>query len=344
MLREWVAAVAAGKHLTEDEAAAAMREMVSGEASPALAAALLTALKIKGEQAEEVAGFARGMREHAERISPRCERLVDTCGTGGGTVPTFNISTAAAFVVAGAGVSVAKHGNRAITSRCGSADVLEALGVRIDLPATAVCACIEETGIGFLFAQAHHPAMRHVNPVRRELPFRTIFNCLGPLTNPAGARTQVIGVYDRALVHLLAGALQRLGAERALIVHGLNGLDELSTLGLSQVADLRNGEIRTLALYPEQVGLPLARPDQLAPGEDAAASAALIRAVLAGEPGPRREIVLLNAAAALLAAGAVEHSPDLPTALRAGIQLAAESIDSGAAQQKLEQLISATRS
>lgn len=335
MLRDLVARAAGGADLSREEAAAAMRHMMSGEASPALAAALLTALMMKGETADEITGFAQAMRENAVRIAPRCERLVDTCGTGGGTVPTFNISTTAAFVVAGAGVSVAKHGNRAMTSACGSADVLEALGVRIDLSPDQVCRCVEGIGIGFMFAQAHHPAMRHVGPIRRELPFRTVFNCLGPLTNPAGATSQVIGVYEPRLAPLLAEALANLGCERALIVHGEDGLDELSTLGTTSVTEICAGEIRTWKLAPEEAGLSLARAEQIAPGPTPADNAAIARAILNGEPGPRREIVLLNSAAGLLAAGAAAD-------LRRGVGRAAASIDSGAALGKLEALAAAT--
>lgn len=335
MLREKVAAVAAGESLSVADAEAVMRHLVSGEASPALAGALLTALKIKGETADEITGFARGMRAHAERVEPRCERLVDTCGTGGGGVPTFNISTTAAFVVAGAGVSVAKHGNRAITSACGSADVLEALGVRIDLPPAAIRACIEEVGIGFLFAQAHHPAMRHVGSIRKELPFRTIFNCLGPLTNPAGARTQLVGVYEPRLVPLLAEALRQLGCERALVVHGLDGLDEFSTLGPSLVAEVTGDTVACAEKSPEEFGLLRASAADLAPGANAQENAAITRSILSGAPGPRRDIVLLNAAAALVVAGLAEN-------IEAGLQLAAIAIDNGAAQAKLESLIAFT--
>lgn len=335
-LRELVARAAAGEHLTEAQAMEGMRQLISADASPALKGALLTALRMKGETADEITGFARVMREASVRVLPRCERLVDTCGTGGGTVPTFNISTAAAFVVAGAGVSVAKHGNRAMTSKCGSADVLEALGVRIDLTPEQVCACIEEVGIGFLFAQAHHPAMRHVGPVRKELPFRTVFNCLGPLTNPAGASSQVIGVYEPRLVPLLAEALVNLGCRRAMVVHGLDGLDEISTLGPTRVAEIRNGEIRYAELTPERFGLEEAAPEALGPGEDPAEGALLLRRVLEGEAGPRQDIVLLNAAAALLVAGAADD-------LAGGLERARESLRSGAAAAKLELLCEATR-
>jgi anthranilate phosphoribosyltransferase len=335
VLKELLARVADGVVLKSDEAAAAMRAMISGEASPALAGAFLTALKMRGETAGEIAGFARAMREHAVRIEPRCPRLVDTCGTGGGSVPTFNISTAAAFVVAGAGVSVAKHGNRAMTSLCGSADVLEALGVCIDLSPEQVCACVEQVGIGFMFAQAHHPAMRHVGPVRKELPFRTVFNMLGPLTNPAGAHAQVVGVYEARLVPLLAEALRELGSERALVVHGQDGLDELSTLGPTIGAQLRNGEIHRCEILPQHLGLAPVSVTAIAPGKDAAENAAILRGVLQGEPGPHREIVLLNAAAALWVAGAA-------AGLTGGLRMAAESIDNGTALRKLDELVRMT--
>jgi anthranilate phosphoribosyltransferase len=336
MVRELLAQVVEGRSLTRDEAESVMAEWMSGQASPTLIPAFLAAMRMKGETSDEITGFARAMREHAVGISPRCERLVDTCGTGGGGIATFNISTTAAFVVAGAGVSVAKHGNRAMTSACGSADVLEALGVRIDLPAERVCACIEEVGIGFMFAQAHHPAMRHVAPIRRELPFRTLFNCLGPLTNPAGARSQVVGVYEPRLVPLLAEALRNLGCERAMVVHGEDGLDELSNLGPTQIAEVREGEVRSYRLEPEQLRVRRARPEEIGPGADAQESAAITRSVLAGEPGARRDIVLLNAAAALLAAGAAQD-------LAGAMEQAARSIDSGEAQAKLEALVAASQ-
>jgi len=339
MLRELVAKAAARERISREEARGAMQEMISGEASPALAGAFLTALKMKGETADEVTGFAEAMREHAVRIAPRCPRLVDTCGTGGGSVPTFNISTTAAFVVSGAGVSVAKHGNRAMTSSCGSADVLEALGVRIDLPAEGICGCIEEVGIGFMFAQAHHPAMRHVAAIRRELPFRTIFNCLGPLTNPAGATTQVVGVYDGKLGPLLAEALRNLGCERVLVVHGAGRpgetLDELSTLGPSDISHVENEQLSSWRLHPENEGLRVARPEEIAPGVTAAENAEILRGVLDGQAGARRDIVLLNAAAALMAAGAAAD-------LQAGLQSAAASIDDGKARAKLDALVVAT--
>lgn len=334
MLRELVARVADGQGLTRAETAAAMEQLISGDASLILGAALLTALKFKGETAEEITGFAEAMRRHAVRIQPQCPRLVDTCGTGGGGIPTFNISTTAAFVTAGAGVSVAKHGNRAITSACGSADVLEALGIPVDLGPARICACVEQVGIGFMFAQAHHPAMRHVGPIRRELPFRTVFNCLGPLTNPAGAASQVIGVYELRLVPLLAEALQQLGCDHAMVVHGRDGLDELSTVGSTFVATVTPQGITYRDLTPEEVGLHTVSWAAIAPGMSVQENAAILRSVLGGEPGPRREIVLLNAAAALVVAGAASE-------LLEGVARAAQSIDSGAAQGKLEGLIAA---
>ena len=334
MLRELVARVADGQGLTRAETAAAMEQLISGDASLILGAALLTALKFKGETAEEITGFAEAMRRHAVRIQPQCPRLVDTCGTGGGIVPTFNISTTAAFVTAGAGVSVAKHGNRAITSACGSADVLEALGIPVDLDPARICACVEQVGIGFMFAQAHHPAMRHVGPIRRELPFRTVFNCLGPLTNPAGAASQVIGVYELRLVPLLAEAHQQLGCDHAMVVHGRDGLDELSTVGPTFVATVTPQGIAYRDLTPYEVGLHTVSWAAIAPGMNVQENAAILRSVLAGEPGPRREIVLLNAAAALVVAGAASD-------LLEGIACAAQSIDSGAAHEKLEALIAA---
>jgi anthranilate phosphoribosyltransferase len=256
---------------------------------------------------------------------------VDTCGTGGGSLPTFNISTAAAFAAAGAGVPVAKHGNRAMSSSCGSADVLEALGVCISCPPERVEACVEEAGFGFMFAQAHHPAMKHAAPVRRVLGFRTVFNLLGPLTNPAGAAAQIIGVFEPGLTELLALALRNLECRRAFVVHGLDGLDEISTVGRTRVTELKDGTIRTYELTPDEVGLPAAAAADLNHGGSPAANAALLREVLEGRPGPRREIVLLNAAAALVVAGAAES-------LREGIERAAAAIDSGAAKECLERM------
>lgn len=304
---------------------------MEGQASPALVASLLTALRMKGETPEEVCGFARTMRAKSVRVTPRRSDVVDTCGTGGGGVRTFNISTTAAFVVAGAGLGVAKHGNRAITSECGSADVLEALGVCVTCAPESVAACIDEAGIGFMFAPAHHPAMKHVGPIRRELGFRTVFNLLGPLTNPAAAEAQVIGVFQADLTELLAAALRQLGSRRAFVVYGLDGLDEISTLGPTRVTELRDGALHTYELRPEEVGLTSTTAAELAPAADAAGNAELTRGVLEGRPGPRRDIVLLNAAAGLVAGGAAPS-------LREGIALAEEAIASGRAAAAVEQL------
>jgi anthranilate phosphoribosyltransferase len=330
MIQDALKRVVEGRDLTEAEAIAVMTEIMEGEASPTMVAALLTALRMKGETPEEVSGFARVMREKVVRIPVSRGGLVDTCGTGGG-ITTFNISTTAAFVVAGAGVGVAKHGNRGMTSACGSADVLEALGVCITCPPERVAACVDEAGIGFMFAQAHHPAMKHAAPVRRELGFRTVFNLLGPLTNPAGAAFQVIGVFDPSLTELLAVALRNLGSRRAFVVHGMDGLDELSTLGRTRVTELQDGAVRTYELTPDEVGLPVATAADLASAGSSDGNASLAREVLEGRPGPRRDIVLLNAAAALVAGGAAGS-------LHEGIQQAAKSIDSGAAAARLQQM------
>jgi anthranilate phosphoribosyltransferase len=333
--REAIAKVVEGQDLTEAETAAVLGEIMAGEASPVLIASLLTALRMKGETPAELVGAARALRERVVRITPRCTDLVDTCGTGGGGLRTFNISTAAAFVVAGAGVPVAKHGNRGMTSACGSADVLEALGVQIAIPPERVAACIDDVGIGFMFAQAHHPAMKHAAPVRRELGFRTLFNLVAPLTNPAGATAQVVGVFRPEFTELLAEALGRLDCRRAFVVHGLDGLDEFSTLGVTRVSELRDGLVTTYELRPEEVGLTPVPAAALAEAADPAGNAALVREVLEGTPGPRREIVLLNAAAALVAAGVAAD-------LRDGMARAAESIDAGHAAARLRELVRAT--
>lgn len=331
-VKEVLAKVIGGHALSEAEAETAMGKVMAGEATPAQLGALLTALRLKGESVEELTGFARGMRAHSLKVTTTRRPLVDTCGTGGAARKTFNVSTTAAFVAAAAGVAIAKHGNRAATSKFGSADVLEALGARLDISPEAVGRCIDEVGIGFLFARSHHPAMKHAAPIRAELGFRTIFNALGPLTNPAGATRQVLGVYDGALCEPLANVLLRLGAEHVLVVHGKAGLDELSTFGETLVAEGRDGTVTTYTLTPADLGLSETTPEALAPHDDPAAT---VRAILAGESGPRREIVLANAGAALYVAGSAES-------LRAGIALAAQAIDSGAARTKLEQFVEFT--
>lgn len=327
MLKEYIHKVVSGNSLTEAEAEAAMEIIMSGEATPAQIAAFLTALRLKGETVEEITGFARTMRRLAEPLKTRHQVMVDTCGTGGDGRHTFNISTAAAFVVAGAGVPVAKHGNRSVSSRAGSADVLEALGVRVDLPPAAVAACLEQVGIGFLFAPAFHKAMKHAAGPRREIGIRTVFNLLGPLTNPAGAPYQLVGVYAPELTETVASVLGRLGCRRAFVVHGSDGLDEITITGPTKITRLEDGSIETFVFYPEEVGI---KPVQLQylSGGTAADNASIIKGVLEGRPGPARDVVLINAAFALVAAGAAASVSE-------GLKMAAESIDSGAAALKL---------
>ncbi len=330
MVREAIAKVIDGQDLTADEARAVLDQIMSGGATDAQIGALLAALRIKGETPAEIAGFARTMREKCITIETSRDDVIDTCGTGGDALDTFNVSTVAAFIAAAAGVPVAKHGNVSVSSLCGSADVLRALGVNIDISPEHVARCLDTMGMGFLFAPALHPAMKHAMGPRRELGVRTVFNILGPLTNPARARRQLLGVYAPGLTEPLVIALQDLGAEAALVVHGLDGLDELSTIGETRISELRDGVVRTYTVRPEDVGLEVASPIDIAGGMPEE-SAAMLLAVLEGEPGPRRDIALLNAAGALVVGGA---APDL----RAGIDVAAEAVDSGAAREKLEQL------
>jgi anthranilate phosphoribosyltransferase len=327
--------------LTREDARAVMSEVLTGKCTDAQIGGLLVALHMKGETVEEIVGFAEAIRAAAAPLPIRedssvyvsgtgRDALVDTCGTGGDTSGTFNISTATALVVAGAAVRVAKHGNRSVTSQCGSADVMEALGVNINLPPARMVACLEQVGIAFLFAPAMHSAMKHVQPVRRELRLRTVFNLLGPLTNPAQASAQVVGVYSLDLVEKLAEALSMLGLHRALVVHGLDGLDEITITGPTRVAEVREGSVRTYEVTPEEFGITRSTLEEIS-GGDAAENAAIIREVLSGKKSPRRDVVLLNAAAALVAAGKADH-------LDAALPLAAKSIDSGAAAAKLEAL------
>lgn len=326
--------VVRGENLSEHEAAGAMEAIMQGGATPAQIAGLLTALKLKGETIAEITGFARVMRKMATPVRSSHPLLVDTCGTGGDGANTFNISTVSALVLAGAGIKVAKHGNRSVSSRCGSADVLEALGVNLDLEPDAVEACLDAVGIAFLYAPALHGAMKHAAGPRRELGFRTVFNILGPLTNPAGARAQVLGVYSAALVPVLAEVLLRLGSERAFVVHGAGGLDEVSPVGPAVVCEVRNGEMHEYMLDPSRYGFELAELDELAGGTPAE-NAAIARDILAGAPGPRRDAVLMNAALGLMAAGAASSFTD-------GVAMAAGSIDSGLALAKLEDLVNFT--
>ncbi len=331
--------------LSREEARAVMTEVLSGQCSDPQIAALLVALHMKGETVEEIVGFAEAIRAaaipldlHATSVldasGTERDALVDTCGTGGDASGTFNISTATAFVVAGAGVRVAKHGNRSMTSKCGSADVMEELGVNINLPTDQLAACLDQVGIAFLFAPALHSAMKHVQSTRRALQLRTVFNLLGPLTNPARATCQVVGVYSAELVEKLAEALSMLGLHRALVVHGSDGLDEITITGPTRIGEVRSGQVHTYEVTPEEFGLPRASLEAIA-GGDAATNANLIREVLSGKKSARRDIVLLNAAAALVAAGKADH-------LRDAVPQATQAIDSGAAAAKLEALIAFT--
>jgi len=330
------------RDLTRIEAAAAMDAIMSGAATHAQIAAFLTALRMKGETVEELIGFAQVMRQkavhvrtHGEELAALTgtdrEMLIDTCGTGGDASGTFNVSTATAFVVAGAGLKVAKHGNRSVSSLCGSADVVETLGIDLELSPAQVARCIDEVGIGFLYAPLLHTAMKHVMLARREMGIRTVFNMLGPLTNPAGANAQVVGVYSATLTELLARVLAELGTIRAFVVHGADGLDEVSNTGESVVAEVREGVVRTFTLRPEDFGVPRARMADLR-GGDREQNAQIIRAILRGEPGPRRDIVVMNAAVALVAGLRARD-------LKEGASLAVHAIDAGRGLDKLEQLV-----
>jgi anthranilate phosphoribosyltransferase len=333
-LRAAIGKVARGETLTQSEAAGAFEQIMSGGATEAQIGALLMGLHVRGETVDEIAGAARVLRAKALAVRAP-DGAIDTCGTGGDAKGTHNISTCAAFVVAGAGVPVAKHGNKSISSRSGSADVLGALGVNLDCGPAIIERCIAECGLGFMFAPAHHAAMRHVAKVRGELGVRTIFNLLGPLANPAGTKFQVVGVFAERWVEPIANVLGLLGVERAWVVHGADGLDELTTTTISHVAALDRGKVSTFRISPRNAGLADANPDDLI-GGDAVENAAHIRAVLQGNQGPLRDIVLLNAAAALLVAGKA-------TTLREGVALAADSIDSGKAMKVLEALVQLSR-
>jgi anthranilate phosphoribosyltransferase len=322
--------LARGEHLSLEESEAAMREVMEGRASPAQIAAYLTALSIKGPTPDEIAGAALVMRRMATPIDVGDLPVVDTCGTGGTGKKPFNISTCAALVAAGAGAYVAKHGNRGATSKCGSSDVLEALGVNVYAAPAVVARCIREARMGFMFAPALHGAMKYAVPVRKEIGIRTVFNVLGPLTNPAGARRQVMGVYAADLVRPIAEVLLRLGAEHALVVHSADGLDEITLSGFTQVCEVRGGAITCYELSPEVLGLPVVRLEDIR-AETAAESAAAIRSVLSGRPGPRRDIVLANAAAAIYVSGVARDIHD-------GLARARASLDSGAAAKVLESL------
>ncbi len=342
IITEAVRALVDKKNLTRIEAAAAMEAIMSGAATNAQIAAFLTALRMKGETVEELIGFAQVMRQKAVRVRTKGEEvaaltgtdremLIDTCGTGGDAAGTFNVSTATAFVVAGAGLRVAKHGNRSVSSLCGSADVVEALGINLELSPAKVARCVDEVGIGFLYAPLLHTAMKYVMAARREMGVRTVFNMLGPLTNPAGANAQVIGVSPAALTEPLARVLAELGTVRAFVVHGADGLDEISNTGESQISEVREGIVRSFKVRPEDFGMPRVAISDLQ-GGDRAENAQIIRHILGEGDGAKRDIVLMNAAAALVVGGKARD-------LKEGVGLAARSIDSGAAQRTLEALI-----
>jgi anthranilate phosphoribosyltransferase len=317
--------------LTADEAAAVMHEVMEGRAAPAALAGLLTALVMKGERPAEIVGFARAMREHAVKLSAPVAEVFDTCGTGGDRSGTFNISSAAALVVAACGVKVAKHGNRSVSSQCGSADVFERLGVNIAAPPAVVERTLRDAGIAFFFAPTFHPSMRHAGPTRKELGIRTAFNLLGPLTNPAGATRQIVGVPRSELTELLARALLLLGSTRAWVVHGADGIDEISTTGYTKVSECRDGSVHTFYIHPADFGMTKAAPAELK-GGDAERNAAIIRGILDGQQGAARRVVILNAAAGLFVAGRVDSIED-------GIRVAVDALDSGRARMTLDRMV-----
>ena len=335
MFKDHLQTIIHRKDLTEHQMTEVIETIFAGDLTDVQIGAFMAALATKGETFEELAGAARAMRRNALKIQTTAPTVVDTCGTGGDGAQTFNISTTTAFVVAGCGVSVAKHGNRSVSSRCGSADLLEALGVALDCPPETVEAAVTEIGIGFLFAPIYHGAMKYAANARQEVGLRSIFNMLGPLTNPAGANCQLLGVYAPALTEMVASALKRLGARRALVVHGHDGLDEISICAPTRVSELSDGRIRTYDIHPEPFFGETADPADLS-GGDPVQNAAITRQILGGDTGPRRHIVLINAAAALVAAGKA-------TNLKDGIPLAEEAIDSGRALEKLDDLIRFTR-
>ena len=334
MIRESIAALAEGKHLNREQARATMLEIMSGEATPAQIAAYITALRIRGETAEIIAGSAEAMRQKFTAVDAGAPVVADVVGTGGDGAHTFNISTCAAFVAAGAGVVVAKHGNRSVSSKCGSADVLAALGVNLEIGADVMARALREIGIAFLFAPALHPAMKHAIGPRREIGIRTIFNILGPISNPASAQYGLVGVYAAALVPVIAEALAVLGAQHMFVVHGLDGLDEITTTTGTLVAEISHGHVRQYEIHPRDVGLTAAQTADLL-GGDPAANAEIIRGILAGQRGPRRDVVLFNSAAVIFAAGKARDLKD-------AVVVAENSIDSGAARQKLEALAKLT--
>jgi len=336
-MKEIVSKIVGGENLTKEEAESSMKTIMSGNSNEIEISSFLTALRMKGESPEEIASLAKVMREFASRIEPKVEgTLVDVCGTGGDMLNTFNISTTSMFVVAGAGIPIAKHGNRALTSKSGSADVLEELGVNLNSNFDKIKESIEKVGIGFMFAPMHHSAMKHVMPVRKQLGFRTVFNILGPLTNPANARAQLMGVFDPELTETLANVFKLLGLDSANVAHGDPGLDELSTLGKTKVSELKDGEVNTYFIKPEEFGLSVAKENDIA-GGSAKDNAKILTDILSGEDtGPKRDITLLNAASGILVGGMADN-------LTEGLEIAKESLDSGRAQKKLEEFVEFTK-
>lgn len=335
MLKNFINQVIVGEHLSQSQAQEAMEVIMSGQAGDVQISALLTALRIKGETSTEITGFAQTMRDYAVKIDCDGKELIDTCGTGGDKKGTFNVSTTVAFVLAGAGLTVAKHGNSGVSSSCGSADVLSALGIHVNLPPEAVATMIKELNIGFLYAPSFHKAMKHAAKPRKELGFRTIFNLLGPLTNPANANSQLIGVYEPALTQKIGEALQGLGVRRAMVVHSFDGMDEISTLAPTQVTEVRDDEIRSYVIDPATYGFTGGVPEDYLGGTPEE-NAEIIIGILKGQRGPKRDIVLINAAAALLVA-------DKVATIEEGLVIATASIDSGSALAKLEGLRSASQ-
>lgn len=333
-IKEAIAKLVNRTNLTEGETVEVMNQIMSGDAAPTQVAAFLTALRMKGETVQEITGAARVMRQKAHHVRVNADVVVDTAGTGGDQKETFNVSTTSAFVIAGAGIPVAKHGNRSVSSRCGSADVLAALGVKIDAPKEKVEECLAKIGIGFLFAPLLHEAMKYAVQPRREIAIRTIFNLLGPLTNPAGATHQLIGIYDGALTEPIANVLKNLGTARAIVMHGLEGMDEFSLCGPTRVSELRDGQVKTYTVSPEELGLKRCRLEDLHGGSPQEC-AAILRGVLRDDKGPKRDMAQLNSGAALYVSGKVDS-------IAAGVRLAGESIDSGKAREKLDRLIEMT--
>ena len=330
LINDAIGVLVTGGDLSEEEAFQSLTALIEGKATDSQIASFLTALRMKGENEEEITGFARAIRAKAIPVNPKVEGLVDTCGTGGDMTGTFNISTTAAFVVSACGLPVAKHGNRSVSSKSGSADLLESLGIEINLSAQSVEHCIEETGIGFLFAPFFHSAMKHVSRARKEMAIRTVFNILGPLVNPAGAYCQLMGVYDPHLTEMIGAVLLRLGVEKALVVHGAGAMDEISTLGPTRATEVRDGKIKTYNILPQDYDFAPANAADLL-GGDPDTNAALTKDILQGTPGPKTDIVILNAAAALYIAGKAND-------IAAGVTMAQTALDSGQAWEKLEQL------